>query len=170
MITIGVITGSSVKPNKDGVNPTRLLQVVVSDPMDVQTVELITQAGEDNNPPIGSKVVMIDLGPAWQVGIAVDDNIAPEVQPGEKEYYSSVGGVKKAKLKLNLLGECILNDGVDFGVAFNQLKAAFDDLQTQWNIFADAYVPGGPLAVGTPPKAFPATVSIDGAKVTKVRL
>jgi hypothetical protein len=178
VITVGEITGSSVRVNKDGVKPVRLLQVVVSDPEDVQTVELIRQAGEDYNPPKGSRVIILDLGSAWQVGVAVDDGITPEVDEGERELFSSVGGVKKAKFKLNKEGELVLNDGTDFGVAFNELKSGFDQLKNDYNTFLSqifnlhthtSAAPGSPTGVPVP-VGTSSTASVDGAKVTKVRI
>jgi hypothetical protein len=58
----GVISGWQIKKNKDGSQPVRLLQVVISDPQDVQTVEWISQAGEDSNPPKKSSALILPVG------------------------------------------------------------------------------------------------------------
>lgn len=93
---IGEVTGNSIGKNRDGTKNVRLLQVKISDDDDVQTAELYSPAGDDSCPPDGSFVKIIDLGDNWKIAVAVNDNIDPLSQKGEKILYSQSGGVKKA--------------------------------------------------------------------------
>lgn len=164
----GEIKNSEIKKNRDGENDVRLLKVEITDPDDVQTVEHMTQAGEDNCPPDGAKVIIISIGEAWKIAVCVDDGIAPEVAKGERKLYSSDGGSIQAFVHLKKDGTIVLNSEDDNAVRFSKLKEAFDDLKQQWNTFANAYAPGGPTVQGTPPTALPCNKSIDPAKVDNI--
>ena len=102
MVESGKVTGREIKKNKDGLKSVILLQVQITDPDDVQTVELMNQSGEDNNPPDGSRVTIIDIGKAFKLAIASDDDIVPISDPGEKRTYStdSDNSVVKASVHL----------------------------------------------------------------------
>lgn len=89
MIESGKVTGREIKKNKDGLKSVVLLQVQITDPDDVQSVELMNQSGEDNNPPNGSRVTIIDIGMAYKIAVVSDDNIEPITNPGEKRVYST---------------------------------------------------------------------------------
>lgn len=92
---IGRITDSKIGKNKDGDKNVRLLTVEISDPDDLQTVELINDAGEDNNPPIDSNVIILNLGDSWPVAVAVDDGVEPDaaILPGGRKWYVTAAGV-----------------------------------------------------------------------------
>jgi len=131
---IGVITGREIAINRDGDTPRLLLQVVFTE-TDVKTVELVSQHGEDVNPPTGARVVTINLSDSYEVGIAVSDNIIPEVDPGEKEIYSTdaLGLLKKARVKLGDDGVVTANQGVNSAVSYAALNAALQTLVTAIN-------------------------------------
>jgi hypothetical protein len=84
---VGIITNRQIGPNRDGDKSRLLLQVQMVDD-DMRTVELVTQAGEDTNPANGCRVVVINV-PGYKVAVAVTDDLTPEVDPGEKEIYST---------------------------------------------------------------------------------
>ena len=65
------------------------MQTEITAPEDLQTVELMNHTGEDNNPPINSRVIIVDIGQAFKIAIASDDIIAPVTDPGEKRIYST---------------------------------------------------------------------------------
>jgi len=127
----GVVTGSEIKKNRDGEFSARLLQCIVTDPEDVQTVQLMNHVGEDSAPPIGSTVLIGTVGDV-KFAIASEDNITPEVAPGEKLLYSSSGGTeetpgtKQATLNLRVDGSIEINGLADFAMRFNSFKAVFD--------------------------------------------
>jgi hypothetical protein len=166
MARLGIVKGYTLAKNKDGTTKKCLLQVEMipgDDDSDVRTVEFFAQIGEDSNPPIGSRVLVVDVARGYQIGISSTDDIEPESDSGEKEIYSSDGSSKKAKLKLNLDSEVVMNDGSDYAVGYNDLKTILEQLVSDCNSLfltaADGGVAGGGLTIDT-----------SSAKVEKVRL
>lgn len=117
MLQIGTVTGSEVKPNRTGYNPTRLLQVQFTDPKDIQTVQLYTKNGEDYVPPKGKRVAVLFAGTAWAIGIAIDDEILPEALDGEKWIYATdpTGSAIVASVKLMNNGQVLISGLGDLG-------------------------------------------------------
>lgn len=111
MIQIGVIKGSDVGVNRDSDGPVRLLQVELTDIEDVQTCELFTQAGDDNNPPDSAFALVLDVSDALKIVVAVSDGLEPECDQGERELYSQEDGEKKARAKLQKDGKFVMNLG-----------------------------------------------------------
>lgn len=97
---IGRVDSSEIAINRDGEKPVMLLQVEITDPDDLQTVEFIQAAGIDFNPAPDTTVIVSELGAAWKIAIGADDGIEPETAAGEFQFYSSAGGAKKAKIHL----------------------------------------------------------------------
>ncbi|MHA1287295.1 MAG: hypothetical protein ACTSPB_07815 [Candidatus Thorarchaeota archaeon] len=136
---VGKIISSTVKKNRDGDKKVLLMEVEITDPDDLQDVELMRMAGVDSNPPANSLCFIVQSGESWKIAVAVNDNIESAAGPGEHEIYSSDGGVKKASAYFKSDGTLILNFGNDNAVrfseletAFNQLKADHDDLVTKF--------------------------------------
>ncbi len=178
---VGTVTGSEVKKNLDGDVESRVLQVEITDPDDVQSVELFRSPGDDSHPAIGTRVVVLAIGDAAQIAVAASDTPATDdLAEGEREIYSTDGSARLATMRVNADGEIVLNAGVDFAVQFsalqdqlNTIKADFDAHVHDGVIIAVAGGSGAP-AVGTPGNSGPPTSSIDtdigGAKIDKVRL
>jgi phage gp45-like len=131
----GEIKSSEVKKNRDGENSVRVLTVEISDPDDLQSVEHMTQAGEDTHPPAGSKVVILSIGSSWKIAIACDDGIEPEVEEGEKKIYSSDGGAIKAFIHFKKNGDIVINDDADNAVRYSKLEEAFNQLKDDFSNF-----------------------------------
>jgi len=93
---IGTVRGREKKPNRNGAGDVILLQVEISGPDDIQTVELITHAGDEASPPNGAQVILVQIGPAWVVALAADDLIPPDIDVGERRVYSQDAGTRKA--------------------------------------------------------------------------
>lgn len=108
----GRVTGRQFKKNKDGTKSVLLMQVELTDPADIQTIELMSQTGEESNPPTGSKVTVLPIGQAFKLAIASDDQIEPEVAPGEKKIYSTdeTGATVKASVYLKNDGTIIADN------------------------------------------------------------
>lgn len=87
-IDIGTVKGEEITVNKDGEDNVRLLQVELSNPDDLQTIEQMRQPGDDSPPQPGARVLVVDLGPSYRVAIAFDDGVEPSALPGEKYMYS----------------------------------------------------------------------------------
>ena len=85
-IRLGTVTGRRTDKNRDGGGDRLLLQVEMSNADDVQTVEMINAPGEDSNPPNGSQVLIVDLGPAFKAAIAADDGVDPSMSEAKRSY------------------------------------------------------------------------------------
>jgi len=184
---IGKITGREIRTNRDGSEDVVLLQVEVSDSDDIQTAELYRGAGVDCNPPDGSKVVLLGAGPAWQIAIAVNDNVTPEgLDEGEYQIYASDAGAKTANVKCEPGGDTVINDGTDYAVQYTELKSAFDQLTADFDALVavvNGHVHLAPAGGGNtgaaldltapPPFTNPGqdtTADMTGSKVSSVRV
>lgn len=105
----GKVTGYEITENKGSEKKKLILQLEITDPEDIQSIQLLSSSGEISNPPEGSKVITLPIGTnGYKVGVAVDDNIEPEqLNPGEKIIYASDKGEVKAKVYLKNTGEII---------------------------------------------------------------
>ncbi len=110
---IGRVTGKEYKKNKDGTQIKLLLQVEVTSPEDIQTVELMSQTGEASKPPNDSKVVIVSIGEANKIAIASADAIEHNLEDGEKIIYSTSadGKTLKASTHYKNDGNIITNNG-----------------------------------------------------------
>ncbi len=164
----GIVKGQEIKKNLDGDQNVRILQVEITEPDDVQTIQQFTWPGDDNAPVDGDTVVILEISPAYKVVIGIQDQIDPEVDSGERKLYSQALGAIKAFIFLKKDGNMELNGTGDFAVRFNQLKIGFDKLKTDFNLFL-LHVHG---AAGTPPvpPAIPSTASVDSAKINDIEV
>lgn len=137
----GKVTGYEISKNKGSTTNKLVLQLEISDPEDIQSIQLLSSSGEISNPPNGSKIVFVPIGTnGYKLGLAVDDNIEPEsLEPGEKILYSSKDGEVKAKIKLTNDSKVILNDGEDFAVRYSKLEEAFNQLKEDFNTLVSNY-------------------------------
>lgn len=190
MIDTGIVTGREITTNKDGDETVEMLEVQVSDNNDIQTVQLMTQAGDNSSPPDGSLVVIVDVGDAYKIAISVQDNITPTTNAGEKKFYSSLDGAIKAFINLKDNGDIeiendaganvkVLSDGnveiqgnTDTAVAFADLKAGFDTLKAELNTFIGVFNGHDHVAgVGLPTSSgTPATASIDASELPTIKV
>ena len=167
MVDIGKVTGQEVGINRDATEARRLMQVQITDDNDVQTAELMNPAGIDTNPVNGCLLTIVSGGRAWKIAIAANDGIAPSVDTGEIRIYCQVGGVIVSNVYCNKDGEVVCNDGTDYAVAFDDLKAAYDAFIIEYNAHTHKLVaPGGPTDV----PIVLSTSSVDASKVPTVRV
>jgi len=128
---IGENTGQSVEKNRDGENNVRMLQVTIYTDDNAESVQLARPSGEDSNPPSNSQLLIIPVGNAYKVGVMLDDGIEPEVNEGEKEFYSIAGGAKKARVKLKADGLiAILNENESLKTLIGDLIDAINGIVT----------------------------------------
>ena len=182
---LGKIKGSEVRKNRDGEKPVRILQCEISDPDDIQSVELIGMDGEDTNPEDDTACIIIPLGEAYKVAIAVDDGIESTVDKGEKKIYSYENGVIKAFLHLLRTGEINLandlgsikikpdgtveiNGSGDFAVGFTQLQARLIAMANIFSTHTHSNVTNGPSISGGPSATQTGDITL--AKKTKIKL
>jgi hypothetical protein len=177
---IGVITNTEIRKNRDGLGNRIMLQVELNDGDDIQTVELMTVAGEDFHPPKGTKVFVTEVGAAYKIAIAGDDGIEPSTAEGEKKIYSLSSGAIAAIIHWMEDGQLVLNNGAGTAVEFARLKTAFDQLKSDFDkhthavnkllptAFLDSL--GFPCAGVTDPPVAPTTADIDPAESPTVNL
>ena len=161
-IQTGIIKGRETGSNRDGGRDVLLLQVELTDPEDVQTIELMQGAGDQYNPPDGSKVLVISNGAAYKIAIAVDDLTALSIEIGERAIRAVLDGEVKSSVHCKVDGNLVLNEGTDFAIQFTAMKVAFDQLKADHNAHGHA-------SFGTPPTAL-STADMSGAKIDKVRI
>lgn len=161
-IRIGTVRGREIKPNRNGDGDVILLQVEISEPDDVQTVELMTHAGDESSPPDGAQVILVQIGPAWVVALAADDLIPPSIDVGERRVYSQDAGARKATIYWRTDGQLELNGTGDFAVRFSALETAFNQLKTDFNNH------GGHFSGEVAPPA--STADISGAKIDTIEV
>lgn len=160
MARTGIIRGREVRKNRDGTSERLMLQVQMSNPNDIQTVEYVSLPGQDENPIDGSTVYVIDIGESYKIGIGVNDGITPAMDTGEKRLYSlDAAGAIQAFIKMLKTGIIEVNGNGDFAIRFNALDTALQAMLTSLN--ADIVSAGG--TGGT-------TLDISGAKVDEVKL
>ena len=181
----GTIRNTAVKANRDGDNSVRMLDVEMSSPSDLQSVQLVS-IGEDYHPLPGAKVMVVQVGNAWKMAIVLDDGLRPSAGEGERFIYSlTTAAALAAVIKLRNDSTMELNGDADFAVAFNDLKTAFNDLKADFNALVTLFGTMGPPPAGHvhsgvqpgsgstgPPTTFPSqsTADIDPAKVATVKL
>lgn len=161
-IRIGTVRGRETKPNRNGGHDVILLQVEISEADDVQTVELMTHAGDESSPPNGAQVILVEVGPAWVVALAADDLIPPTIDVGERRVYSQDAGDRKATIYWRTTGQLELNGTGDHAVRFAALETAFNQLKADY----DAH--GGHFSGEIPPA--PSTADISGAKIDTIEV
>jgi hypothetical protein len=166
----GIVTGQSIEKNRDSENNVRMLQLELTEPGDVQGAQLMTFSGDDNSPPEGTKVTIIEISPSYKIAVASEDQIEPSVATGERKLYSQKNNAIEAFIYLKNDGKIQLNGTGDNAVRFKALETAFNELQGKWNAFAAAYVPGGPTVVGLPPSAGSSTGDISLAKIDELEV
>lgn len=86
---VGIVTGRHTEVNRESGGPAvRLLQVQITDHEDVQTVQLVGQAGEEVNPPNGSLVLLLPAGQGFKLAAGTDDGVVPIMAVGGKRLYA----------------------------------------------------------------------------------
>lgn len=173
---IGIVKGREFKANRDGQNIRLMLQVEITDSNDIHTVEFMSSAGVDTNPANGSKVLIVDVGSAYKIAIAADDNIEPSSEEGGNGIYSVSSGAIAAFINLLSGGTIEINGNNDFAIRFNEMKTAFDELKADLNTFIGVYnghnhptAPSGPVSPPSAPGSS-STADMSGAKVDEVKL
>jgi hypothetical protein len=161
---IGIIKKSEIRKNKDSTKKSLLLQVEITED-DIKTIELFPQAGEDTNPAVNCRVFFAEATAGYLIGLSTTDDIEPEVDPGEKEIYStdSPATQKKAYTKWDKDGNIEINGSVDFAVSWTDLNTQLQSLVSAIN---------AALATKKDEAGAAGTLSLDlsSAKVEKVKL
>ena len=164
MVRTGIITGREITTNRDGTNQRVMLQVQMSNPDDIQTVEYVSLPGQDENPINGSRVYIIEVANSYKIGIAVDDGVDPWGDPGEKRVYSTdAAGAIQAFINLLKTGIIEINGNADFAVRFTALETQMQLMVTAINAAFATKLNGAGAAGGI-------VLDLSTAKVAEVKL
>lgn len=157
----------STKLNSIGQRIIKFLRYGLSD---IQTAEEYGPHGFDSNPVKNMIALYAETGQKGEtviIGYLVKSKLA---EAGEARMFSTdADGALKTFIWLKADGTMQLGGTDDFAVSFNNLKTEFNELQSKWNAFAAAYVPGSPALQGTPPTAGQSSANIDNAKNAKIK-
>lgn len=158
-MTIGTVTGRRIGKNRDGDKDVLILQVELLQGEDTRSIELFTD--NDFNPANGTRIFVADVSSSYQIGVCVSDGLTPEVEAGEKEFYSTDNPVtaKQARIYLNKDGEIILNQGTKSAVNYIDTVNALNTFLTALN--------GQLTGLGAPGGL---TIDLSGAEVPEVKL
>ncbi len=169
---IGKVKDYRIDKNLTGTKNVVLLTVQLFDNDDLQTVELMTQAGDNSIPQKDSLVYVMQAARNYKIGIAVGDGITPDTTDGEKKLYSQDQGIIKAFITWLKDGILHINGSNDFAVRFNELKTGFDQLKNDFNTFVttvyNSHVHG--TTPGPSPTGQASSANIDASKVDNVKV
>lgn len=175
----GIVTGFEIGKNSNGTRDVVLLQVRISDPKDIQTIELMTPPGDDSIPPAGSRVVILQPSKSWKIAIANQDSITPQAGEGEKRLYSQAGGSEQAYIFIKSDGTIEVNGNSKTAVRFEDLQTALNTFKNSIESAIAGAITGHIHAVVTPPAgptgpgsgaAPPVAVDISAAQAQEVKL
>ncbi len=166
MIQIGTVQSVEFRKNKDGDANTVMLQVELSEPDDIQSVELFTQSGQEIIPENGDEVIIVSLTPSYRIAIAGNDQVIPSMGNGERKIYSTNGGAISAFINFLNTGILELNGNSNFLVKFNELETAFNQLKSDFDTHVHSGVTTGPGTSAIP--VSPSTADIGPAKSTDI--
>ena len=170
MVETGKVTGVEVRKNKDGQIPVVLLQVVISDPDDVQTVEWMPRPGRDSGIKKDDEVLIVEVG-STKYAIALNDGTEPQAQAGEEIIYSrDSSGARAAQIIWRTNGDIEINGNADSAVRFAPLQTEFDELTNAFNNHNHSYLPGTGTATTTAPPIPQSEADISGAEVENVKV
>jgi len=163
----GIVTGSRIAKNKDGSNPRRLLEVIITDPEDTQTVEWTGQPGRDSGISKYDVVLVAAVGET-KFAYAADDGVTPEALDKDEHFYSrDAGGDKAAEIILRTNGDIELNGADDFVISYNQLEIILTQLATDLNTNFTAIAAQVPGYTPTPIIIDLTTAKIENVKVNE---
>lgn len=138
---------------------------------DVKTFYQVSPWGDDSAPVLDSDIVVSDtkVGDTRIVlGVISTDKKA---NAGEKRIFATdQDGNTVVDIYLRNDGTVEIVGNTDNAVRYSALETAFNDLQDQWNAFANAYTPGSPTVLGTPPTATPSTGDIAASKIEEIKV
>lgn len=160
----GIIIVDRIDTYRDALTPSRIFQTRFTEQADIQDTQQRQHAGFESRPPIGSKVAVVEIGNAYKLAVAEDDNVLNStLGAGETIVYSSESSVVKAFVKFLNTGILEINGDADFAVRYNELNTKLQLLVTAINTALGTKADG----TGT---AGSLTLDISTAKVNEVKL
>jgi len=179
----GTIKKVEIGKDLDAENEKYICDVEFQDNEDVRKVQIMNMSGVNVRPRVGQKILVLDLGGGFEIGIATDDMIDADLEDGEIEIYSiDSNGAKSGKVKIKPNGELVLNDGTDYAVKYSKLESEFNKLKDDFNSHVQNYnshthvttatVDAGLVGsiAATTSTSSPSSPDITQTKVDKVRI
>lgn len=137
---------------------------------DVATADQYLPAGIDSKPVKNKMALYMNTGSKGEsviVGYLMNSSLTDE---GEIRIFATdSNGNEVSFIMMKNDGTIEILGNTDNLVRYSKLEEAFNDLKQQWNTFASAYVPGGPIVQGTPPTANQSTKDISQAKINELK-
>ncbi len=132
--------------------------------------------GIDSRPIEGTKAVYMETGNDGEPILIGYINVNSIADKGEIRLYSvDSNGNEQNFIYILKNGEIHVGGSADNMVRYSKLEDGFEQLKSDlndhiqnWNLFAAAYVPGGPTPVGSPPTASTSTPSNADIADTKI--
>lgn len=145
-VNIGTVVGREIIENRDSENESRMLSVELSEANDVQSIEHISQNGEQTNPPDDTTVLVLELNPSWKLAIAINDlvDIDENLDPGEKKIYAvdSSNNIVSS-IYLRNTGIVEIGGGDQFVALANKVKTALDFINNVFSSWTPVANDGG---------------------------
>lgn len=173
----GTIKGFEVTTNRNSEQKVLMLQVEISGPDDIQSVEWYNPGGVQSVPMKGSKIQILQNGAGWKVAVSANDGIDfdESLNEGEKLIYS---GNQDSTIKMLADGTIEVNGKNDNAVRYLELKTAFDELKTDHNdlvTLVNGFLTHVHPGIGAPPSPpaipeTPSTADMSDSKVETVLL
>jgi hypothetical protein len=164
---ISIVTLISTSKNKIGQLVSKVFRLGRDD---VRQAINAAPHGVDSNPVKDMVAVYADGSVKGQQVIIgyLNKNAVAEVG-GLRLYSTNTNGVEQIAIYFRANGTIEVGGDSDFMVRYSALETAFNELQTKFNTFANAYVPGSPTTVGLPPTVAPSTADISLAKINEIK-
>lgn len=164
MSTIGIVEGSSIGKGFRSKKDVVLLTVKIDDPDDVQRIEYLFPSGECSIPEPGSQVLIHIVSEEYKVATAVNSGVVSVIdEAGEKAIYSYSSGDINAIITLLNNGTIVMNNGTNHAAQFEELKAGFDSLVSDFN----GHLHTAPSGATTVPTVL-STASIDNSEIESI--
>lgn len=136
---------------------------------DIQTAPIAAPYGVDSNPIEGMVAIFAETsmkGDQVIIGY-VNKNAIAEVG-GLRLFSTNSAGAEQFYVYLRASNNLELGGDARHLARFEELETAFNELKGKFNTFANAYVPGGPLAIGLPASVSPSSADIAAAKIDNI--
>ena len=144
-----------------------------------ETAQVHGQIGIISNPAKSVKQVRLRIGSLDILISALNYKVPLPTNPGDSKTYSTDSdGNEAATIKHLADGTIEINGNSDFAVAFNDLKAGFDALKSDYNTFLttiyNLHTHVSVTSLGTPtvpvPTGSSSSASIDASKISTVKV
>lgn len=165
MADIGIIVGVSVGAGYRHGKQVILVDCMIDDPADVQTIEYLFPSGVQSVPQVGESVLIHDVSSEYRVASSTNTGVIVVSEAGESAIFAVDGSTVKGSVKALKNGEIVVNDGTGYGTEWGVLNSEWAKLITWVSSISTAVI--GLRGAVVVPAPLP---SVTGAKVAKLRV